>query len=83
MFRVARKTALVERETVMANVFPDLLEQDLGQSSTLLHESRYGVIGSNTWNFTHDQRYTIMAKMRLNSPTLRAKVVADSRHACG
>ena len=47
VFRVAGKTVLVERETVLAEVFPDLLEQDLGQPSTLLHESRYGVIGSN------------------------------------
>jgi GntR family transcriptional regulator len=47
VFRVAGKTVLVERETALAEVFPDLLEQDLGQPSTLLHESRYGVIGSN------------------------------------
>ena len=47
VFRVAGKTLLVERETALAEAFPDLLEQDLGQPSTLLHESRYGVIGSN------------------------------------
>jgi len=47
VFRIAGKTVLVERETVLAEAFPDLLEQDLDQPSTLLHESRYGVIGSN------------------------------------
>ena len=47
VFRVAGKTVLVERETALAEVFPDLLEQDLNQPSTLLQESRYGVIGSN------------------------------------
>ena len=47
VFRVAGKTILVERESALAEIFPDLLEQDLGQPSTLLHESRYGVIGSN------------------------------------
>jgi hypothetical protein len=35
------------------------------------------------WNLTNYQRYKMMAKIRLNSPTLRAKVVAGSRHACG
>jgi hypothetical protein len=31
----------LERETALTEVFLDLLEQDLGQPSTLLHESRY------------------------------------------
>lgn len=47
LFRVSGKTVLVEREWAVAKLFPDLLEQDLSQPSTLLHESRYGVIGSS------------------------------------
>lgn len=46
LFRVDGRTALIERESAIAERFPDLLEQDLSQPSTLLHESRYGVIGS-------------------------------------
>jgi DNA-binding GntR family transcriptional regulator len=47
LFRVSGKTVLVEREWAVAQLFPDLLEQDLSQPTTLLHESRYGVIGSS------------------------------------
>jgi len=45
LFRVSGKTVLVEREWAAAELFPDLLEQDLSQPTTLLHESRYGMIG--------------------------------------
>jgi|TARA_B110000879_G_scaffold163377_1_gene210979 GntR family transcriptional regulator len=47
LFRVSGKTVLVEQEWAVAELFPDLLEQDLSQPTTLLHESRYGVIGSS------------------------------------
>lgn len=47
LIRVSDKTVLVEREWAVAELFPDLLEQDLSQPTTLLHESRYGVIGSS------------------------------------
>jgi DNA-binding GntR family transcriptional regulator len=47
LFRVSGKTVLVEREWAVAELFPDLLEQDLSQPTTLLHENRYGVIGSS------------------------------------
>ncbi len=47
LFRVSGNTVLVEQEWAVAELFPDLLEQDLSQPSTLLHESRYGVIGSS------------------------------------
>ncbi|MGB1254964.1 MAG: GntR family transcriptional regulator [Thiolinea sp.] len=46
IFKVSGRTVLVERESTIAARFPDLLEQDLSQPSTLLHESRYGVFGS-------------------------------------
>ncbi|MCP4877325.1 MAG: GntR family transcriptional regulator [Gammaproteobacteria bacterium] len=46
VFKVDGRAVLVEHESSVAERFPDLLEQDLSQSSTLLHESRYGVIGS-------------------------------------
>ena len=47
LFRVGGEAVLVEREWALAELFPDLLEQDLGQPTTLLHENRYGVIGSS------------------------------------
>jgi GntR family transcriptional regulator len=47
LFRVSGNTVLVEQEWAVAELFPDLLEQDLSQPTTLLHESRYGVIGSS------------------------------------
>jgi GntR family transcriptional regulator len=47
LFRVSDKTVLVEQEWAVAKLFPDLLEQDLSQPTTLLHENRYGVIGSS------------------------------------
>lgn len=47
LFRVGGRTLLVESESAIAELFPDLLEQDLTQPSTLLHESRYGMIGSS------------------------------------
>lgn len=46
VFKVDGRPVLVEHESAVAERFPDLLEQDLSQSSTLLHESRYGVVGS-------------------------------------
>ena len=46
VFRVDGKTVLVERESAVAERFPDLLDQDLCQPSSLLHETRYGVMGS-------------------------------------
>lgn len=46
VFKVDGLPVLVEEEIAIAERFPDLLEQDLSQSSTLLHESRYGVVGS-------------------------------------
>jgi GntR family transcriptional regulator len=46
IFKIDGRTVLVERESSVASRFPDLPEQDLSQSSTLLHESRYGVYGS-------------------------------------
>ncbi len=48
VFRVGGKTVLIEREAAVAERFPDLLEQDLCQPSSLLHETRYGVIGSKS-----------------------------------
>ena len=48
VFKVNGRPVLVERESALADRFPDLLEQDLSQPSTLLHESRYGVIGSKS-----------------------------------
>jgi len=47
LFRVSGKTVLVETEWAVAEFFPDLLEQDLSQPTTLLHECRYGVFGSS------------------------------------
>jgi GntR family transcriptional regulator len=46
VFNVDGRPVIVERESVLAGLFPDLLEQDLSQPSTLLHEARYGVVGS-------------------------------------
>jgi GntR family transcriptional regulator len=46
VFNVDGRPVIVERESVLADLFPDLLEQDLSQPSTLLHETRYGVVGS-------------------------------------
>ena len=46
VFNVDGRPVIVEREFVIAELFPDLLEQDLSQPSTLLHETRYGVVGS-------------------------------------
>ena len=46
VFNVDGRPVIVERESVLAELFPDLLEQDLSQPSTLLHETRYGVVGS-------------------------------------
>lgn len=46
VFKIDGRPVLVERESTVAARFPDLLEQDLSQPSTLLHESRYGVFGS-------------------------------------
>ena len=46
VFKIDGKPVIVERESVLANLFPDLLSQDLSQPSTLLHETRYGVVGS-------------------------------------
>ncbi|MFT5260025.1 MAG: GntR family transcriptional regulator [Saprospiraceae bacterium] len=46
VFNVDQRPVIVETESVIAALFPDLLQQDLSQSSTLLHENRYGVFGS-------------------------------------
>lgn len=46
VFKVDGRPVLVERESTVAKRFPDLLEQDLSQPSTLLHDNRYGVISS-------------------------------------
>ena len=46
VFKVDGRPVIVEHESVLADLFPDLLEQDLSQPSTLLHETRYGVVGS-------------------------------------
>ncbi len=46
VFSVDRRPVIVETESVIASLFPDLLLQDLSQPSTLLHENRYGIKGS-------------------------------------
>jgi GntR family transcriptional regulator len=45
LFKVDGQSVLIEREAVVAKRFPDLLQQDLRQSSTALLEAHYGVIG--------------------------------------
>ena len=46
VFKVNNRIVMIERETAIASRFPDLLEQDLSQPSSLLHESRYGVLSA-------------------------------------
>lgn len=46
VFRIDGKTVLVERESAVAERFPDLLEQDLSQSTTILQENRYGILAT-------------------------------------
>jgi GntR family transcriptional regulator len=46
VFKVDGQTVLVERESTIADRFPDLLSHDLRQSSLSLYENHYGVTGT-------------------------------------
>jgi GntR family transcriptional regulator len=46
VFKVDGQTVLIERESAIAERFPELLSQDLRQSSLSLYENHYGVTGT-------------------------------------